>query len=119
MGAPLLFLYKMSIVVLIDFISILLTRGIFLIQIVNTNKYLIHFHCTNIMKICFSEVGFLKFQTRFRHSIFISEEKERSPFYSELYALLWIGARFSKKTKLINDYYIYSYTNFERFFDTI
>ena len=44
---PLLFLYEVSIVVLIDFIAILLTPGIFLIQIVNTNianVYLIHFH---------------------------------------------------------------------------
>ena len=32
-----------SIVVLIDFIAILLTSGIFLIQIVNTNMYLIYF----------------------------------------------------------------------------
>ena len=37
-GAPLLFLYEMSIVVLIDFIAILLPPGIFLIQIVNTNN---------------------------------------------------------------------------------
>ena len=45
-GDPLLFLYEVSIVVLIDFIAILLTPGIFLIQIVNTNNtnvYLIHF----------------------------------------------------------------------------
>ena len=42
-GAPLLFLYELSIVVLIDFIAMLLTPGIFLIQIVNTNMYLIHF----------------------------------------------------------------------------
>ena len=40
-GAPLLFLYKVSIVVLIDFIAIFLTPGIFLIQINtnNTNMY--------------------------------------------------------------------------------
>ena len=52
----LLFLYKVSIVVLIDFIAILLTPGIFLIQIVNTNntnRYLIHFHSKNIIKILF------------------------------------------------------------------
>ena len=46
-GAPLLFLYEVSIVVLIDFIVILLTPGIFLIQIVNTNMYLIHFYSKN------------------------------------------------------------------------
>ena len=39
-GASLLFLYKVSSVVLIDFIAILLPPGIFLIQIVNTNMYL-------------------------------------------------------------------------------
>ena len=42
-----LFLYERSIVGLIDFITILLTPGIFLIQIVNTNNtnvHLIHFH---------------------------------------------------------------------------
>ena len=37
-GAPLLFLYEVSMVVLIDFIALLLTPGIFLIQIVNTNN---------------------------------------------------------------------------------
>ena len=37
-GAPLLFLYEVSRVVLIDFIAILLPPGIFLIQIVNTNN---------------------------------------------------------------------------------
>ena len=50
-GAPLLFLYEVSIVVLIDFIAILLTPGIFLMQIVITNNtfvYLIHFHGKNI-----------------------------------------------------------------------
>ena len=50
-GAPLLFLYKVSLVVLINFIAINLTPGIFLIQIVNannTNMYLIYFHSKNI-----------------------------------------------------------------------
>ena len=45
------FFYKVSVVVLIDFIAILQTAGIFLIQIVNTNStnmYLIHFHSKNI-----------------------------------------------------------------------
>ena len=60
-GAPLLFLYEASMVVLIDFISILLTQGIFLIQIVNTNDtnmYLIHFHSKNNNKMCFPKIGF-------------------------------------------------------------
>ena len=52
-GAPLLFLYEVSIAVLIDFIAILLTPGIFLIQIVNTNMNLIHFHSKNIIKMGF------------------------------------------------------------------
>ena len=49
-GAALQFLYEVSIIVLIDFIAILLTPGIFLIQIVytnNINAYLIHFHSKN------------------------------------------------------------------------
>ena len=73
-GAPLLFLYELSIVVLIDFIAILQTSGIFLIQIVNTNNtniYLIHFHSKNIIKMHFSKVEFLKFPTRFKHSLSI------------------------------------------------
>ena len=51
--ALLLFLYEVSIAVLIDFIAILLTPGIFLIQIVNTNIYLIHFQSKNIIKMSF------------------------------------------------------------------
>ena len=39
--------------------------------------YLIHFHSTNIIKMCFPKVGFLRFQNHFRRSIFISEEKEK------------------------------------------
>ena len=61
-GTLLLFLYEVSIVVLIDFIAILLTPGIFLLQIVNKNMYLIHFHSKNIIKMHFPKVGFLKFQ---------------------------------------------------------
>ena len=55
-GAPLLFLYEVSIVVLINFIAILLTPVIFLIQIVNTNNtnmYLTHFHRKKIIKMRF------------------------------------------------------------------
>ena len=55
-GAQLLFLYEVSIVVIIDYIAILLTPGIFLIQIVNTNNinmYLIHFHSKNNIKMRF------------------------------------------------------------------
>ena len=42
-GALLLFLYKVSIVVLIDFMAILLTPGIFLIQIVKYKYVFISF----------------------------------------------------------------------------
>ena len=51
-GTPLLFLYEVSIVVLIDFIAILPTSRIFLIQIVNTNMYSNHFPSKNI-NMCF------------------------------------------------------------------
>ena len=56
-GSPLLFLYKVSIAVVIDFIAILLTPDIFLIQIVNTNSNmcLIHFHSKNNIKMCFPQ----------------------------------------------------------------
>ena len=47
-GAPLLFLYTVSIVVPVDFIAILQTLGIFLIENVNTIRYLIHFYIKNI-----------------------------------------------------------------------
>ena len=53
-GGPrgsLLFLYEVSIIVLIDFIEMLLISGIFLKQIINinnTNMYLIYFHSKNI-----------------------------------------------------------------------
>ena len=55
-GAPLPFLYEASMVVLIDFIAILLTPGIFLIQIINinnTNMYVIRIYSKNMMKIHF------------------------------------------------------------------
>ena len=60
-GAQLLFLYEVSIVVLIDFIAILLTPGIFLMQIVNTNStnmYLIHFIVKMLLKCVFPKLGF-------------------------------------------------------------
>ena len=63
-GAPLLFHYEVSIVVLIDFIAILLTSGIFLIQIINTNMYLInliHFYSKNNINMNFPKSWGLKF----------------------------------------------------------
>ena len=71
-GEQLLFLYEVSIVVLIDFIPILLTPGIFLIQIVNTNNtnvYLIHFHSKNDNKTRFYNSWVIKFQTNLNHSL--------------------------------------------------
>ena len=64
-GALFLFLYKVIIVVLIDFIAILLTPGIFLIQIVNTNNKnwnLIHFHGKNNVKIHFPKSWVFSFK---------------------------------------------------------
>ena len=69
---PLLFLYNLSIVVLIDFIAILPTPGIVLIQIVDRNMYLIHFYIENSIKMHFSKVEFLKFQNLFRNSLSIA-----------------------------------------------
>ena len=62
-GAMLLFLYELSIVVLIDFMAILLTPGIFLIKIVKTNKtnmYLIHFHSKNIIGLYFVILSYIE-----------------------------------------------------------
>ena len=58
-GPQLLFIYEVSTVVLIDLIAILLTPGILLIQIVNTNMNLIHFYSKNNIKILFNKkLGF-------------------------------------------------------------
>ena len=54
-GDPLIFLYELSVVVLIDFIAILLTPGNFLIQIVDRNMYLINFYIKNNIKMHFSK----------------------------------------------------------------
>ena len=57
-GAPLPFLYEAGMVVLIDFIAILLTPGILLIQIINinnTNMYVIRIYSKNMMKIHFPQ----------------------------------------------------------------
>ena len=59
--ASLLILYEVSIAVLIDFIALLLTPGIFLTQIFNTNNtnmYLIHFYCKNNIKMHLKKIGF-------------------------------------------------------------
>ena len=62
-GALLLFFYEVSIVVIINFIAIFLTPGIFFIQIVNTNNtnmYLIYFHSKNNIKMHFPKICFFK-----------------------------------------------------------
>ena len=74
-GALLLFIYEVSIVVLIDFIAILLTRGIFLIQIVNTNitkVYLNHFHSKNNFQKRFPKSWVFKVSTNLNHSLSIA-----------------------------------------------
>ena len=99
-GAPLLFLYEVSIVVLTDFIAILLTPGIFLIQIDNansTNMYLIHFHSKNIIKMRFPKVEFLKFQTRFKHSLSSYRCEIKCVDISKDFTTTVHKARFSKK----------------------
>ena len=58
MVAPLLFLYEVSIVVLIDFVAILLIPGIFLIRVVNTFMCLIFFIVKIILKWIFPKVWF-------------------------------------------------------------
>ena len=86
-GAPLLFLYKVSIVVLIDIIAKHLTLGIFLIQIVNTNNtnmYLIHFHSKNIIKMIFH-----------KNWVFKVSKLLQTFIISEFYALQYIVVQFS------------------------
>ena len=65
----LLFFYEVSVVVLINFITILLTPGFFLIQIVNTNMYLIHFYCKNNIKMRFPKSWVCKLQIHTYHSL--------------------------------------------------
>ena len=56
-------------VVLIDFIAILLTPDIFLIQIVNRNMYLIHFYSKNNIKMHFPKSLGFKVSKRFHSDI--------------------------------------------------
>ena len=72
LGTPLQFLCEVSIVVIIDFIAILLTPGIFLIQIVNKNMYLIHFYSKNNIKMHFSKSWVFKLQLHTSHSLYIT-----------------------------------------------
>ena len=104
-GTPLLFLYKVSIVVLIDFIAIPLIPGIFLIQIVNTNMYLIHFYSKNNIKMHIPKSYVLKFQNRYQCSIFISEEERK--YLSTQNCMHYNATEPDLKKKIINNYYIY------------
>ena len=70
-GAPLLFLYELTILVLIDFIAILLTLGIFLIQII-INMYLVNFHSNNNIKMHFPESWVFKLKLHTSHSLYIT-----------------------------------------------
>ena len=71
-GAPLLFLYEVSIVFLIDFIAMLITPGIFSIQIINTNMYLIHFYSKNNIEMHIPKCWVLKFQNPIKQSLYIT-----------------------------------------------
>ena len=114
-GALLLFLYKVCILVVIDFIAILLTPGIFLMQIVNTNMYLIHFFSKNNIKMHFVKSWVLNFQNGFRHWLSIAMQWNKLHLYQQ-------GlhnnetAPHLKKTLLI--IIIYIVQHFDRFFDT-
>ena len=70
-GGSALSLYELSTVVLIYFIAILLTPGIILIQIVNTNMYLSHFYSRNNIKVHFPQSWVFKLQLDTSHSLFI------------------------------------------------
>ena len=72
LGAPLLFLYEVSIVVLIDFIAILPPPGIFLMQIVNTNMYLIDFRIKTNMKMHFPKSWVFKLLLHTSNSLYIT-----------------------------------------------
>ena len=118
-GAPLLFLYEVSVEVLINFIAILQTPGIFLIQIFNTNNtnmYLIQFHSKNIIKICFPQSWVLKVSKPLQTFIIHHNVSEINALTSAKTTQHRTETRFKKK-KLMNNYYIiYIVQNFDRFF---
>ena len=93
-------------VVLIDFIAILLTPGIFLIQIVNTNVYLIHFHSKNNIQMRFPKVGFLSFKPISIIHYPSQQSEINCVDISELHNNV-LPTDFQKHN-LINNYYIYN-----------
>ena len=108
-GGLVLFLYKVSIVVLIDFIAILLTPGIFLIQIVNTcntNMYLIHFHSKNILKICFPKVGFSNFNLILLIHYTSQHDEINCVDISKDFTTMYCHLIFKKTNNLINNYIV-------------
>ena len=100
-GAPLLFLYKVSIVVLINFIAILNSMHLF-----NTNMYLIDFNSKNSIKMHFPQNMVFKFQTHFSHSISIAARWNKLCWHQQ--RLPNSVALADLKKKLINNYKIYS-----------
>ena len=87
----------MSILVLIDFIAILLTPGTFLIQIVNTNMYLIHFYSKNNIKMHFPKSWDFKLQLYTSHSLLRDEINcvgSRKAFSMELHSQIFKNEQF-------------------------
>ena len=66
--------YEVSIVVEIDFIAILLTPGIFLIQIFDTNVYFNQFHGKNNIQMRFPKSLVFKVSNQSHHSLSISTQ---------------------------------------------
>ena len=114
--ALLLFLYKVSLVVLINFIAILLTPGIFLIQIVNRNMYLIHFYSKNNIKMHFPESLVFKLKLDISHSLHITTWWNKLRWHQQ--RLHNNTASQIKKNKYILIIIIYIVKHFDRFFDT-
>ena len=109
-GALLQFLYEVGIVVLIDFIAILLTPGIFLIQIVNTNVYLFHFHRKNNIQMHFNRSWVLKVSKQSHSFIIHCNAVKQIALTSAKTSQQCIVVWFSKKIYLVNNYYIYIYS---------
>ena len=82
--------------------AILVTSGIFFKQIVNTNRYLIHFFSKNNIKIHIPKSHLLKFQNRYHRSIFISEEETKD--HSTQNCMHYNDTEPNLKKKIINNY---------------
>ena len=104
-GAPLLFLYEVSIVVLNYLTAILLTPGIFLIQIVNTNMYLLHLHSKNNIKMHFPKSWVFKGSNPLQTFIIHCNVGNKLHWHKQSLQRCVTGI---SKTKWINNYNIYS-----------